>query len=279
MKFYMSYWSGGYLKKPEPYLINYHKLCAHYIIQNHGEVHLITDSNAKKCFKDIPYTTVTTELDSLSSNLNWALGKLYTYKKLSQQGDPFLHVDYDVFAKQPFPESKLSSSVLVQSTEMILPPDRWNDMDTFYKYCPNKGYCNRDDVNDISYNTGIFGGNDLEFINKYATSAFDLSIDPANQDGYAKMNQNGECWYLPTIFLEQYYLYQCSKKFNVGITTLLRGGDYDSYWFDYDMRQLEYVHINDLKDRNGYKAFKEKGHNKIVQLVNRKLKEAGIEIA
>jgi hypothetical protein len=51
MKFYMSYWSGGYLKKPEPYLINYHKLCAHYIIQNHGEVHLITDSNAKNVLK------------------------------------------------------------------------------------------------------------------------------------------------------------------------------------------------------------------------------------
>lgn len=275
----MSYWSGGYLKQPESYIINYHKLCAHYLIKNHGEVHLITDSRSKKSFKDIPYASVSTELDSLSSNLNWALGKLYTYKKLSEQGDPFLHVDYDVFAKQPFPESKLSTSVLVQSVEKISLPVRWYDIDTFYKYCPNIGYCKRDDVNDISYNTGIFGGNDLEFINKYATSAFELSIDPANQDGYERMNHNGDCWFLPTIFLEQYYLYQCCKHFNVGVTTLLRGGDYDLSWCHQDMRDLEYVHVNDLKDRHGLTVFKEKGHAKVVQLVNRKLREAGISIA
>lgn len=272
MKFYMSYWSGGYQQIPQPYVIDYHRLSAHYLKKHYGEVHLITDSVGKEHLNGVGYTTISTELDSLPANLNWALGKLYSYRKLAQIGDPFLHVDYDVFAAKPFPANKLSSTVLVQSVEKIFPPDRWYDVDTFYNLCPNKGYCNRDDSNDISYNTGIFGGNDLTFIYNYANSAYELSIDPSNQIGYQQMNINafGTCWYLPTIFLEQYYLYQCAKHFDVSITTLLEGGDYDKLWFESSRKTLEYFHVADVGNSVP------KNHQKIVEMVQRKLIYEGV---
>ena len=275
MKFYMSYWSGGYQQIPQSYIIDYHRLSAHYLKKHYGEVHLITDSVGKDSLENVGYTTISTELDSLPANLNWALGKLYSYRKLAQIGDPFLHVDYDVFVEKPFPENKLTSTVLVQSVEKILPPDRWYDTDTFYNLCPNIGYCNRDDTNDHSYNTGIFGGNDLDFIYKYASSAYELSVDPANQIGYQQMNNNaiGLCFYLPTIFLEQYYLYQCSKHFNVSITTLLNGGDYDKQWFESSRRELEYFHVTDID--GGIP----KNHQKLLEMIQRKLVYEGVVVA
>jgi hypothetical protein len=270
MKFYMSYWSNGYLQKPNEFVINCHKLAFHYLKMNYGEVHLVTDSVGKDSLKDIPYTTVSTELDSLAPNLNWALGKLYTYKKAAQLGDSFLHVDFDVFAKQPFPEQKLTASVLTQSMEMILPPKRWYDLDTFYSQCPNKRLCVREDDRDTSYNTGIFGGTDLQFIQTYAQEAMDLSTDPQNQAGFAAMNQAGECYFLPTIFCEQYYLHQCAKHYNVQISCLINGGDYDPIWFKADCRAKEYAHLNDIRERHP------KNHPSIVNLVNVKLRQAGI---
>jgi hypothetical protein len=247
-------------------------LSAHYLKKHYGEVHLITDSVGQHYLQNVGYTTITTELDSLPPNLNWALGKLYSYRKLAQLGDPFLHVDYDVFAAKPFPENKLASTVIVQSVEKIFPPDRWYDVDTFYNLCPNIGYCNRDDSNDISYNTGIFGGNDLSFIYNYSNSAYELSIDPANQNGYQQMNNNpfGNCWYLPTIFLEQYYLYQCSKHFNVNISVLLEGGDYDKVWFESSRRNLDYFHIADVAQGIP------KNHKKLTEMVQRKLYYEGL---
>ena len=49
----MSYWSGGYQKKPSEYVVDLHKLSAHLILKNYGEVHMITDSNSIDSFKDL----------------------------------------------------------------------------------------------------------------------------------------------------------------------------------------------------------------------------------
>ena len=65
MKFYMSYWSGGYQQIPQSYIIDYHRLSAHYLKKHYGEVHLITDSVGKDSLEDVGYTTISTELDSL----------------------------------------------------------------------------------------------------------------------------------------------------------------------------------------------------------------------
>jgi len=272
MKVYMSYWSNGYLHTADSFVINCHKLSFHYLKQNYGDVHLITDSVGKDSLKDIPYTTVTTELDSLQPNLNWAMGKLYTYKKAAIAGDPFIHVDFDVFAKGAFPTHKLMSPVLVQSVEMIKPPKRWYDLETFYRQCPNKYLCDRNDTQDISYNTGVFGGTAFEFIEQYATSAMSLSTDPQNQNGFSAMNQNGDCFFLPTIFCEQYYLHQCAKHYNIPITPLISGGDFDEFWFTSECANLGYTHLNDIRKNHP------KNHPKIVNLVNAKLRKLGIPV-
>jgi hypothetical protein len=273
MKIYMSYWSNGYLQTGNPFILNCHKLSFHYLKQNYDEVHLVTDTVGKDFLKDIPYTTVNTDLDSLAPNLNWAMGKLYTYNKAAQAGDTFVHVDYDVFAKQPFPIQKVTSSVLVQSVEMIKPPKRWYDLETFYNQCPNHGLCDRDDRNDIAYNTGIFGGTDFQFIQQYATEAMNLSTDPQNQTGFQAMNQNGNCYFLPTIFCEQYYLHQCAKHHNVQVTPLFDGGDFDQRWFKNQCVSFQYSHLNDIREGHP------KDHPKIVELVNINLRKLGVPVS
>jgi hypothetical protein len=42
---------------------------------------------------------VSTELDSLENikTPNWALGKILSYKILSERKEQFVHIDYDVF--------------------------------------------------------------------------------------------------------------------------------------------------------------------------------------
>ena len=52
MKFYMSYWSGGYYKNINQYLIDFHKLSVFLIKKYYGECHLITDTYSKDFFKD-----------------------------------------------------------------------------------------------------------------------------------------------------------------------------------------------------------------------------------
>lgn len=46
LKPYISYWSGGYKKKPNDSVINLHKLCVFYLKKHFKEVHFITDSES-----------------------------------------------------------------------------------------------------------------------------------------------------------------------------------------------------------------------------------------
>lgn len=214
MKFYMSYWSGGYQNKPSEYVIDLHKLSAHLILKNYGEVHMITDSNSIDSFKDIKFTTITTDLDSLPQhNYNWALGKIQAYRIIAEKNQPFLHLDYDVFIWKKLPEDFLKNEVFAQEKE--------NDIKLYnieqLRINIKNNYILNFNFNK-AYNMGIFGGNNTEFIKKYAESSYNFSTDEENKIAF--QYQNNSCFHCVAVTCEQYYLHQASKYWNIPVSVL-----------------------------------------------------------
>ena len=72
MKFYMSYWSGGYYNKIDQYILDMYKLSVHLIKKHYGECYMITDSICKPYFESIGFTNISTELDFIEKfNYNY----------------------------------------------------------------------------------------------------------------------------------------------------------------------------------------------------------------
>jgi hypothetical protein len=263
MKFYMSYWSNGYYGELDEYMLDIHRLSVHLVNKHYGECHLITDSNSKKYFSELPFASISTHLDTVPvQKNNWALGKLYAYNFLSKNNIPFCHIDYDVFLWKSLPETLLKSEVFCQHKE-----EKVYDLYSFYmlkKYNINTHLIGRiPDRNEktIAFNVGIFGGNNLEFIEKYSSSAIDFAIDKHNQECYNEISKVQK-HPIPCI-TEQYYLYVCSQKFNQNVQFLLNGKMQD---YENEASELGYTHLI------GYKS-----HPKTKEAVYLKLYEHGLK--
>jgi len=249
MKIYMSYWSGGYQKTPNDYVLGLHKLSASYAVKHYKEITLITDSKSKNLFQDAPFTNITTDLDVFDGveNRNWALGKLYAYKLLAEKEEPFLHIDYDVLLMKPIPEEFIQNDIVVQSTE-VYAYDQYK-LEKFYANIGEKYEFELPDKTHKAYNMGIFGGTNYEFIKKYAKSALDFSLDAKNKDVFEVMYK--ERTWMPATISEQYYLWLLAKKYGITVTTYLDGDDSDrisNIKLDNDAIKKGYVHIQNAKN-------------------------------
>lgn len=239
MKFYMSYWSIDKTKPLDQYLINLHKLSAYLIKQNYKECFLITDTHSSKYLKDAGYTDIITELDNIPEhhNLNWALGKLYAYNYLAKNNIKFCHVDYDAFIWKPLCNNFLTSDIFVQHLETNI--YKMYCMREFKSYNKNKHLITEVTQNDIAYNMGIFGGNDLKFIEQYSESAIQLTLDSENIIAYDEMIKKNPV--SVAVFCEQYYLNVCAKHFNKKITCLLNS--IYGYQRDTEATEKNYTHL------------------------------------
>lgn len=203
LKPYLSYWGYGYQNKPNQKIINYHKLAAKLALKNFGEVHFLTDHESFDYFKDIKWTSVEFILDDAPKQYSkvWSISKLYAYKYICMRGDPFIHLDYDVFIWEPLPESLTKSDVFAQCLELNM-AERY-DVQNVLKQCNNLHIFNYALPKD-AINMGIFGGNDLDFIYKYSDSAINFVLDPDNfnfwENGKFIANADKAC------IAEQYYL-------------------------------------------------------------------------
>lgn len=189
MKPYLSLWSCGYYRsfdsEKRRFLLNLYKMSAFFLLKHYKEVHLITDNEGAKFLEKIPFTSVDTSLEILPKEYDilWSLGKLYAYKIISEKGDPFFHTDCDVFLVKKLEDSFLKEDVFVQHEEFY----------AFYEYqvkelfnVVNNKYLLGKFLPDSAYNLGIFGGNNLEFINKFAIEALKLPLDNYNYRAIGK---------------------------------------------------------------------------------------------
>lgn len=207
MKPYLSLWSEGYYKSASEekkiFLLNCYKMSAFFLLKHYKEVHLITDSSGAKFLKKIPFTTVSTELDLLpkNSSILWSLGKLYSYKLISEKKEPFIHVDHDVFLVNKINENVLNSDIFVQNEEFYAFYEY--KVKDFFNILENK-YLLGTKLPDQAYNMGIFGGQNTSLINKFSTEALKLPLDKKNLSNIVKTSF--EFYHTPACIIEQYQL-------------------------------------------------------------------------
>ena len=243
LKPYISYWSEGYKKKPNDSVINLHKLCVFYLKKHFKEVHFITDSESLPYFKDIKFTSVTTDFDSLLSEYGggpWSLSKLYAYKLIAQKGLPFFHVDYDVILWEGLSDEIKKADVFAQNIEKK--SYDWYEIKKFEKNCPNLYLAKNLKVKN-GINVGVFGGKNIEFIYKYSDSALNLVLDPANKDFWLNYNGFYKNWVKATI-AEQYYLAICQTYYNQEIKMIFP----DGWPNQVEAENQSYTHIMRAKD-------------------------------
>ena len=189
---------------------------------------LVTDSAGARFLIDelaLPFDEVSLALDPLAEAdpAFWALGKLHAY---SLQNEPWVHVDHDVFLLQPLPPALLARPVFAQCAETFelvhsrnTPYSR--NAEVFAALPDLPPYFRRLASRRVqsAANTGILGGNALEFLREYAETALAILRSGHNGEGIARL-QNLNAWtggWALIFALEQWSLWALSVERGIGI--------------------------------------------------------------
>jgi hypothetical protein len=203
VKAYITCWSAGYHTQ-DAFNYNLYQLSAYYLKKNHGGANLITDTRGAGYLEGIEFNSVDTSLDSLPTEMGsviWSLGKIAAYGVIAEKGEPFIHVDNDVFLMKPLPDELLKSRAFAQHKEtQVTGP--W-ELDRYHRELPTKGELAFYQTHDAA-NMGLFGGTDLDFVNRYSRDACALALDRQNLE-YIRRTQNRHSWSVATLY-EQYYV-------------------------------------------------------------------------
>jgi len=182
MRMVQTFWSGkrslmheGFgWRHPEYHLMAWALSCLKLNEQGFPIV-LYTDSEGYDVLikkMHLPYTEAIVKYDDLPCQAcQWAYAKVETY---SIQKEPFIHVDSDVFLSQPLSESILESGLVAQNKESGT---------AYYREMAERLLQRKAKISDYleeglqkesipSYNMGIFGGCDLDFIHDYCKEIF-----------------------------------------------------------------------------------------------------------
>ncbi|MES5134382.1 DUF6734 family protein [Prevotella amnii] len=188
------------------------------------DVELYTDDFGMHLFKDVlqlPYTKFHNVLNDLDMDeLFWAYGKIVTY---SLQNEPFLHIDNDIFIYNRFPDKIEEAELACQNIEWITPKttDDYTEALEFLRQnvptCPNIIF---DTECRQAVNMGLFGGNNIDFIRRYAHSAME-GIKNAVPYILAKKGKTG----VFNIIFEQLLLSEMAKKESIPTAYIIENND------------------------------------------------------
>lgn len=212
MKIVQTFWSGGRNPLEHSYgwphaeynLMSWTLSCLS-LRQHYDRVELYTDRRGYELLigkLHLPYTQVHVVYDDdLCLPQHWAYAKIKTY---SLQTEPFLHIDGDMYFPQPLPEELLSAPLAAQNREIGT---------AYYQGMLNRVLAHPEFVlpgfiqdtlsqgTMASYNMGIFGGTDLDFIHRYCQQVFDF-FEVNHMNDPAVQYSNEEC----NVFFEQIFL-------------------------------------------------------------------------
>lgn len=214
-----SFWGKPFWKSGGGYLSGRHflsllLLSVAYSKRHFTKVEMYCCSESKAIFEDMDiFDRVVPIMDALGDlpDWHWAVAKMLTF---SAQQTPFLHIDNDAFISKPLPKQKIFSPVISQCAERYTDfhgnyKPQLNLINAFYdkpmfwrKDWPNVKY-------PFSYNTGIFGGCDIEFIQRYATSGVEFMLRYGSKLGDVNTT------------IEQAYLAMCCAHDDEPMTTII----------------------------------------------------------
>lgn len=155
-----------------------------------------TDSIAYSFLKQLKSDKITFRL--IEFNLpaeQWTSTKLVIYKLLREENEPFLHIDGDIFLTREIIVEQLKNfqNVIVQGEDA--------DFDIHYKDMLNifKSISDIQEL-DYSYNSGVFGVKDMNFLDEYIRE-WEKYIDIYYSQKNIVLTK-----FDPSVFLEQYIL-------------------------------------------------------------------------
>ena len=212
MKIIQSFWTGNKNSLTDSYgwllpIFNYLSwiISCNQLRRYYDDVTLVTDSQGYDVLINklhLPYTDVIVSLDCLNHyNPNlWALAKIKAYQSIKE---PFIHVDGDVFIWTKIDESLKNHDLIVQNEETTTDyyGKMWRDIRHAISYMPEEMKQYDLHIDNKAYNMGIFGGTDIDFIQRYTYKAFDFvdkNIKMVNKLQGTNFN----------IFFEQVLLYE-----------------------------------------------------------------------
>lgn len=185
----------------------------------YDDVVLYTDSQGKKILGDclhLPYTEIKVVYDKLKCRqAHWAYPKIMTY---SLQDGPFLHVDGDVILTHPISEDIMEAGLIAQNKEII--SDYYTGMvnDIVKRGTVFPSYLKKDidEKTFGSYNAGVIGGSDIDFIKRYCNEADKIIRDNGmNDPASPNMAVNNN------ILFEQMLFYSLVKHENKDVRTVV----------------------------------------------------------
>ncbi|WP_460220382.1 DUF6734 family protein [Psychroserpens sp. MEBiC05023] len=207
-----------------------------------SEIELVTDSEGWDVIKqlNLPFTSVKTILDDIPESQYgfWALGKIHAYKA---QDKPFVHLDNDAILWKGLPKWAQDAPIFVQNTE----DKRWfesvyraeiNHANKVLNYFPKNW-----NVAKEAYCTGVFGGTDIDFIQRYCKEALKFINDKRNAKAWKTIDNKGSY----CIIFEQYILACLAQYYQIDTVF------FDQFLDKKRLRDLGFTHIWGAKaDKN-----------------------------
>lgn len=184
------------------------------------EVELVTDDIGKEILVDkmrLPYTNISLALNDIDSYNHglWTFGKVCAY---GSQNGPFLHVDHDVFLWKELEQHVAGAALAAQHLELKGQPysnmflhicDTFRNVPSYFRPLYDMGFS-------PSWNTGVFGGNNIPFIQSYCAEVYSfLNRNKADVERAVKMNA-GEF----SVVIEQVILYAYAKHLGEDVNCL-----------------------------------------------------------
>jgi len=184
MKPVMSFWSKPYHMGLHNHWINSRAfrlswtLAVKAVTESHEKPILYTDEEGKKLLVDeygLEFAEVKVRLDSALTDIDPGFCNISRYYAMTQETEPFFHLDYDMFLWDSLPEEVMTKDVVFQS-QCVFDNTR-EEFNTFQSSLHRPVEMSKAiDVDEYweegckdnvfrSYNCSLVGGNDVEFFN------------------------------------------------------------------------------------------------------------------
>jgi hypothetical protein len=226
----------------------------------HGTVDLVTDRVGAQILIEelqLPFRHVSLALDDIPREVHpalWAYGKVVAYDEHAKCGDPYMHIDSDVYLWKPLPTRVTNAAIAAQHYEWApqYPPfhDIYNrprkTMRALMKHLPGAWTPHAED--DHAINMGIFGGNDLDTIAEYCHQVRAFVEHPDNEPGWKLIADSGVAnvgW--SNMLIEQQTAYCVARQRGVPMAMLFEKGDMDE--IDSVGNDLGYTHVMGYKKK------------------------------
>jgi hypothetical protein len=218
-------------------LIQIHELSCLLALKNYGNITLITNPEGKDLLGHLPYTKIElfdeyipeigVDVYSLIRTFPqlWMIPKIIGYRQSAKKRAPFINIDFDVFLFKRLPENIIYTDLVCQEIEYDGVLEPYYGLDYFMRLCPEKFLFSPNYYH--SYNLGIFGGTNTDFIDFFTEEVLKMILHPSNQY-FWKNHPN-------CTFLEQHYFGQCANYKNIIPTPIINIG--------IDPSELGYIHL------------------------------------